>query len=129
MKMFSNPFSFKGRIRRTEYGLGIILFYGVIVFIAFLAEIIRGILNLDNSELLSLILMIPIVVGLYWMLLAQAVKRSHDVGNSGWYILIPFYTLYLFFADSQYGPNEYGQNPKGLGNIDELNSIGTEEEF
>lgn len=27
-----------------------------------------------------------------------AIKRSHDIGNSGRYCLIPFYGLFLLFA-------------------------------
>lgn len=53
-------------------------------------------------------------------MLAQAAKRSHDVGNSVFYILIPFYALYLFFGDSEYGENQYGPNPKGIGNQDDV---------
>ena len=30
----------------------------------------------------------------------------------------------MFFADSDYGPNEYGLNPKGIGNYDDINDIG-----
>lgn len=122
--MFKNPFSFKGRIRRKEYGLGILLFYGIIMLFAFLIELIKGLLNIGDSELITSILLIPVFIALYWALLAQAVKRSHDVGNSGWYILIPFYTLYLFFANSQYGPNPYGPNPKDEGNVNEIDTIG-----
>lgn len=49
-----------------------------------------------------------------WFLLAQGAKRCHDRGNSGWWQLIPFYYLWMFFADGEIGDNEYGTNPKGL---------------
>lgn len=62
-----------------------------------------------------------------WFLYAQAAKRSHDVGYSGWYIFIPFYNLYLLFADSEFGENRYGPNPKNLGNNGpEIDQIGKE---
>ncbi|MBM3920822.1 MAG: DUF805 domain-containing protein [Sphingomonadales bacterium] len=44
--------------------------------------------------------------------LAVAVRRMHDVGKSGWFILIPIYNLILACTDSQVGENEYGSNPK-----------------
>jgi uncharacterized membrane protein YhaH (DUF805 family) len=28
------------------------------------------------------------------------IRRSHDVGKSGWWILVPFYTVYLMFKNS-----------------------------
>lgn len=63
--------------------------------------------------------------------LAVTVRRLHDVGKSGWFffiILIPLvgviWLLVLFFTDSQYGPNKYGPNPKGIGNTDEIDEIG-----
>lgn len=122
--MFKKPFSFEGRIRRTEYALGI---FSVPLFILFstIISFLFGLLLRDVSkEIISLILILPFTIILIWFLLAQAVKRSHDIGNSGWYILIPFYRLYLFFADSQFRPNKYGTNPKNLGNENEIDTIG-----
>jgi len=52
----------------------------------------------------------------FWFMWAQGAKRCHDRGNSGWFQLIPFYRLWMMFAESDYGPNEYGENPKGQGN-------------
>jgi uncharacterized membrane protein YhaH (DUF805 family) len=60
--------------------------------------------------------------------IALAIRRMHDVGKSGWYCLIPIYNLILCCTDSVPGSNEYGPNPKGIGNNandDQLiNSIG-----
>lgn len=107
--MFLNPFSFKGRIRRLEYGLSIIFFYLYIL----LAGVFIGFLGFVGvPEILAILAFIP---G-YWFLWAQGCKRSHDLGNSGWYQLIPFYPLVLLFAGSEYGENDYGPNPKGIGN-------------
>ncbi len=64
--------------------------------------------------------------------LALNVRRLHDVGKSGWFLfigLIPvvgaIWLLVLFFKDSQPGINEYGPNPKGIGNVDEIDQIGS----
>ena len=113
--MFKNPFSFEGRIRRTEYGLSILIYLVIGIGIQF-ALIGPG---RQNSTLL-LLFFIPLL----WFLLAQGTKRCHDIGNSGWYQLIPFYGLWLMFAESHMGQNQYGPNPKGLGNIDEIDEIG-----
>ena len=54
--------------------------------------------------------------------LAVGVRRLHDLGKSGWMLLIgliPFfgglYLLFLFAQPGQSGPNQYGPDPKGGG--------------
>ena len=63
--------------------------------------------------------------------LAVAVRRLHDVGKSGWFyfiVLIPLigaiWLLVLFFTEGNKGDNEYGPDPKGVG--EEINEIGVE---
>ncbi|VFN07840.1 MAG: Uncharacterized membrane protein YhaH, DUF805 family [Candidatus Kentron sp. G] len=52
-------------------------------------------------------------------ILAVWVRRLHDIGRSGWWVLlvlIPLgkFVLYIMaMFDSQPGENEYGPNPKG----------------
>ena len=97
-RMFQSPFSFKGRIRRTEYGISLIIYYalyGVLVAM------------MDGSDLAALA-----IIPLLWFFLAQGAKRCHDRGNSGWYQIIPFYFLWLLFGEGDKGPNEYGADPK-----------------
>lgn len=113
--MFKNPFSFSGRIRRTEFGLSIILYY--IVYFLFL------LLSEELGEFGG-VFIILVYFGLMWFMIAQSAKRCHDRGNSGWYQLIPFYVIWLIFANSDFGPNEYGDNPKGEGNYEDINEIG-----
>ena len=44
-------------------------------------------------------------------LLIQAVKRAHDVNKSGWFLFLPFYNLFLIFAEGTDGNNDYGIVP------------------
>lgn len=102
--MFKKPFSFKGRIRRTEYVFTLIIN-------AFISSIIMAIAG-GTREGGVLILYAPFC----WFGLAQAVKRSHDLDNTGWYILIPFYGFWLLFAEGTRGNNKYGEDPKAVVN-------------
>ena len=102
-RMFKRPFDFfNGRIRRLEFWLSLIIAYVISFFIGFLVGATNG------SQVALYVLLIPV----YWFILAQGSKRCHDRGNSGWYQLIPFYSLWMAFADSEEGVNEYGNNPK-----------------
>lgn len=43
-----------------------------------------------------------------------AIRRSHDLGRSGWFVLIcliPFAGLYLIFKQGDPGTNKYGSSP------------------
>lgn len=111
--MFKNPFSFEGRIRRTEYGLSIIIFAVARVIVMFLAIGMAG-SDLDFANIIALVLSIPLLIFLW----AQGAKRCHDVGNSGWWQLIPFYPIYLIFGEGNKGSNKYGEDPKANPQID-----------
>jgi uncharacterized membrane protein YhaH (DUF805 family) len=114
--MFKDIFSYKGRIRRLEYGLTY-LGYSILTslseyFTSYSDSLIAGIIHL------------AIVLPMVWILIVQGAKRCHDRGNSGWYQIIPFYVFWMLFANSDDGPNEYGDNPKGIGNYNEMEDIG-----
>jgi uncharacterized membrane protein YhaH (DUF805 family) len=99
-KMFANPFSFAGRIRRLEYGFSIII------------STIVGVSSLPLYEAVSFLYWFIFVIN-YWFCIAQGCKRSHDAGMSGWCQLIPLFNIYLLFAGDDPGVNKYGTNPKG----------------
>lgn len=98
--MFSNSFSFDGRIRRTEYGISFIIFCFVIV-------ILNAFVKTGEYPIIGLA-----YIPLYWFLWAQGAKRCHDLGNNGWWQIIPFYGLWLLFASGDIFINKYGKNPK-----------------
>lgn len=105
---------FSGRSQRTEYWL-FILFNTLAGMFLGIADGLLG-LHLDVglgllSTLYSLAVLIPH--------LAVSVRRLHDTGRSGWWLLIPLVpligaiVLIVFMAtDSSPGENKYGPNPK-----------------
>ncbi|MBU2995118.1 DUF805 domain-containing protein [Cellulophaga baltica] len=108
---------FKGRSRRKEYWM----FYLFSTIISVVLSIIDGaVLGLEGfgiNSIYSLGILIPT--------LAVGVRRMHDVGKSGWFLLIPFYNLYLLCTNGEVGPNQYGLDPKNPDS--ELNDIGVSE--
>jgi Protein of unknown function (DUF805) len=57
-----------------------------------------------------------------WFRIAQSTKRCHDINSSGWYQLIPFYTIVLLFQKGKIYTNKYGVSPKII-IVDEICSI------
>ncbi len=99
-------FSAKGRIGRGLYCIASVIWLVVYTLVVSFTY------DIGNSAVVGvlalIILIIYCVVWVWWIL--QAIKRSHDIGHNGWWILIPFYTFYLLFAKGEQEPNRYG-NP------------------
>lgn len=105
-------FSFRGRARRKEFWLFALVFFlfGVITLtidtVFFYTDSGWG----PSFTIFMLLLYIPY--------LAISVRRLHDTGRSGWWLLlgaIPLGGLFLlafFLDDSEPGTNKYGPNPK-----------------
>lgn len=117
LKVLKQYADFNGRARRKEYWMftliNLIITYGIIG--------IAGAMEIPAlamvSSLYSLAVLLPSI--------GVAVRRMHDVGKSGWFILIPFYNLYLACTNGDVGSNEYGPDPKNPN--DELSDIGVAE--
>lgn len=112
-KMFSKLFSPDGRIRRTEYGLSLILY----TLIIYLVAALNLFFSLENQETgvypPRLSSWFYLILFPFWIVLFfQGAKRCHDRGNSGWFQFIPFYGFWMLFAEGDPGPNKYGPNPK-----------------
>ncbi|MDR1890448.1 MAG: DUF805 domain-containing protein [Zoogloeaceae bacterium] len=108
---------FEGRARRKEYWMFTLFQFIILAGLSVLSIIgssISGILGVIFAGIYLLA-----ALGLLVPSLAIFVRRLHDTGRSGWFILlglIPLVSLILLvFAclDSQPGDNQYGPNPKG----------------
>ena len=108
---------FDGRSRRKEYWM-FALFNVIFIIVASLIDSLLGLtIGTYGFGVIYLVYVLAMIVpGL-----AVGVRRLHDVGKSGWMILISFipiigaiWLLILFVTDSQPGDNEYGANPKGV---------------
>ena len=70
--------------------------YWYFTLASFLASLAASIVAGDMvGNLVSLITLLPYI--------AVAIRRMHDVGKSGWFILIPIYNLILLVTPSKSG--------------------------
>ncbi|MEP0264097.1 DUF805 domain-containing protein [Dokdonia sp.] len=104
VKVLKQYADFNGRARRKEYWM-FFLFQIIITNVLTYGGIAAD---------LSILPIISMVYAIATLIpgIAVAVRRMHDVGKSGWYILIPIYNIILACTDSEPGDNQYGPNPK-----------------
>lgn len=115
LKVLKQYADFNGRARRKEYWM-FALFSAIIQYAIMGIGLATGITALGFvSTAYSFAVLLPSI--------AVGVRRMHDIGKSGWYLLIPFYNIYLLCVNGDQGSNEYGVDPKNP--TDELDEIGT----
>ena len=109
LEVLKNYAVFTGRARRTEYWM----FTLVNFIIAMAIGIVEGVLGGPGvlGVLYFLAVLIPAI--------AVSVRRLHDTGRSGLWLLISFVPLIgaivllvFMVEDSNFGKNQYGANPK-----------------
>jgi uncharacterized membrane protein YhaH (DUF805 family) len=92
---------FNGRARRSEYWF--------FVLFNFIVSILFSVLDFTlQLNFLNVIYTVAVIIPA----IAVGVRRMHDVGKSGWYLLIPIYNLILALTEGTVGDNEYGEDPK-----------------
>jgi uncharacterized membrane protein YhaH (DUF805 family) len=100
---------FEGRARREEYWM-FFLFNIIISFLVGFIDVLLG----GEGVIATLYL-----VGVLLPTLAVTVRRLHDTGRSGWWLLISLIPLIggivllvFYVQDSEKGRNSFGPNPK-----------------
>ncbi|HEY1210160.1 MAG TPA: DUF805 domain-containing protein [Terracidiphilus sp.] len=106
---------FSGRSRRNEYWM--FTLFNLLIYVLLYGAAIA----LMESGIGKALLGICAIYGLAILIpsLAVGVRRLHDTGRSGWWLLICFVPivgglilLVFFVLDSEPGTNQYGPNPK-----------------
>lgn len=107
---------FSGRARRKEYWF-FFLYNMIIAIIAMILDNVLGI-AIEGLGYGPIYLLLCLALLLPW--LAVSARRLHDVGKSGWFILITLipliggiWYLVVVCGDSNPGDNKYGPSPKG----------------
>lgn len=109
-------FCFDGRARRKEFWM-FVLFNCIAGFlVGLVASILVGITGVAAFGLLGSVYQLGVLLPC----LGLTARRLHDIGKSGWWMLIaliplvgPIVLLVFVCLDSQPGENVYGANPKG----------------
>ena len=108
--------TFSGRARRSEYWW----WYLFVTIVFVVAGILDRAVGLTYSDLTLGGGWIATIAGIVFLVpnLAVAVRRLHDTGRTGWWLLIGlvpvigfFVLLYFFVLDSE-NDNQYGPYPK-----------------
>ena len=108
---------FSGRARRSEYW-----FFALFnVILSVVANMLNSLLHLPNIGFLGGLL--PLVISLALLVpgIAVGIRRLHDTGRSGLWLLIAFVPvvgaivlIVLVVQDSPPQPNAYGASPKAI---------------
>ena len=115
LAVLKNYAGFSGRARRKEYWM-FVLFNIIFTLIAMALDNILGTTAgmLPYGVFYFIYMLAVFIPGL-----AVGVRRLHDVGKSGWMLLIaiipiigPIWLLVLMVSDSKPGENRHGLNPK-----------------
>lgn len=119
MSFLTAVFSFRGRLRRSEFWLYSTLLFVIMVTSAGVTGELTGINLADPTDPRSLLVQLLVVLVFMWPNLAICVKRLHDRDLSGWWVLLTFLpvignvwtivTLGVLRGDQ--GDNRYGAEP------------------
>lgn len=109
---------FSGRINRKNYFLGMTIFIGIFLIIYWICTT-----YFQNVPVLFII----ILAGFVWIFTtAIKIRRIHDAGYSGWFVLlacIPYlnfiFEIILLVIPGDTGNNKYGVPPKTRPSIKE----------
>jgi uncharacterized membrane protein YhaH (DUF805 family) len=118
LEVMSKYAVFSGRARRKEYWM-----FQLVNFVVVLV-LVAAFLTKPSRSLVPVLMLATIGYALTTLIpgLAVSVRRLHDVNFSGWWLLVGFVPmgglvlLVFHVLDSTPGPNQYGPNPKGIGN-------------
>lgn len=103
LKVISQYAEFNGRARRKEFWMFTLFNLLVVYGLQLVAHAVEVPAMLFAATIYTFTILIPSI--------AVGVRRMHDVGKSGWYILIPIYSIILALTDGEMGSNAHGADP------------------
>lgn len=108
LKVLKQYADFNGRARRKEFWMFVLFNLLASLALSFVGYII------GNSFLSTIYALAVFIPGL-----AVSIRRLHDIGKSGWMVLIALipiigaiWLIVLYATEGTYGENQYGPDPK-----------------
>lgn len=93
--------TFSGRASRSEFWF-FYLFYIIMYVVGSIVASAAG------SSVILYLFIVP-----FWLpTFAAGIRRIHDTGRSGWFILVPVYNLILWIQSGSTSDNSYGPATK-----------------
>ena len=99
-----NYANFKGRASREEYWMFVLFNFIFLIALSFIEVFLFGLYSSILSDLYVLALLVPSI--------AVGIRRMHDTGKSGWFLLIPIYNFILAVTQGESNSNKYGEVPE-----------------
>ena len=114
IKALQNYATFNGRARRSEYWYFVLFNFIFLIIYVILSDFLFASVTIAGKFGLEEILIWIYLLIMLIPSIAVGVRRMHDSGKSGWFILIPIYSLILTFIAGTKGNNKYGDDPKTI---------------
>ncbi|MBL7471409.1 DUF805 domain-containing protein [Robertkochia sediminum] len=115
LKCFKQYADFSGRAGRTEFWM----FFVINKILIFLALMIDHVVGTSSPDNLYGVFSVLYLLAVFIPALAVRVRRLHDVGESGWMLLIgvipvigTIWLFVLYITKGHSGTNKWGPNPK-----------------
>ena len=105
--VFEKYATFEGRASRREFWYFVLASFLISAILGFVEGLVFGATATPRltqnggalGNIYSLLVFVPS--------LAVAARRLHDIDKSGWWMLVPFYNIYLFFQRGHEGANRF----------------------
>lgn len=114
--VLQNYANFKGRARRREYWM----FLLVNVIISAVLGFVLGLISPSLAIIANIYSLAVLVPGI-----AVAIRRMHDINKEWWFLFIPIYNIILLATEGEKGPNQYGADPKNQ--LEDISEIGKDQ--
>jgi len=115
LKVLRQYSDFEGRAQRSEYWFFVL----INVIVTFILAFLDSAFGMFDPQTGWGVLSAVYALALFLPSLAVSVRRLHDTGRSGWWMLLLFVPMvgalvliFFFVLESQADANRYGMNPK-----------------
>lgn len=124
--MKDNLFSWHGRINRKPYIIRALIIALVSVLLSTIAGAIAGQFRDREIKIVVYYTILLLDLPFMWVGVMNGIKRIHDIGYSGWYVILVIvisqipvvgplvgivFGIWLIFAKGMVGPNKFGADP------------------